>query len=161
MLRTLSVATLVLLLFAACAEAERQAPEGTNTPTAAPTATPTPAPMTVEEYAQAACRPQDLPDDATWKETVEVLEEQIERVKDIVPPAAVRDFHLAATAAIRETIDAINELDPDMNAMTNPYELADNEDYLLKAMLWQSAMDELDPGDRAALLRYGCNVEDE
>ena len=117
--------------------------------------------MTVEEYAQAACGPEDLPDDATWKETVKGLEEQLDRVKDIVPPASVRDFHLSAIAGIRESIDAINELDPDMDAIANPYELADNEDYVFKVMLWQSAVDELDPEDRAVLLRHGCNVEDE
>ena len=119
--------------------------------------TPTPKPMTIVEYAAAVCDPVDLPDSATWRQARAKLQADIDRTKGINPPTAVRDYHLAAVAAIKETLDATVDLDQD--ALVNTYELLDNEGFMTKALVLEGVTEGLDPETRQILQTAGCDIE--
>ena len=149
-----AIASGVLVLSACGGE-----PAPTSTPV--PTPTDTPAPMTVVEYAQAVCDPNDPPDNAPWREIVAKLNRDIARAESVTPPKQVRDFHLSGLASMKETLKAIDDLAPDVDAVTNPYELVTNEDFRLKAQVFQAAKRALDPEAAQTLRQYGCNVDPE
>ena len=58
-------------------------------------------PMTVAEYASAVGDPIDLPDGATWRVIRDKLQADIERGDQVVPPAAVEDYHYSVMAAMK------------------------------------------------------------
>ena len=69
--------------------------------------------MTVAEYAAAVCDPVDPPDDATWRQIRAKLRAGLDGTKGINPPTAVRNYHLATLAAIKETLEATAGFDQD------------------------------------------------
>ena len=113
--------------------------------------------MTVAEYAAAVCDPVDPPDDATWRQIRAKLRAGLDGTKGINPPTAVRNYHLATLAAIKETLEATAGFDQD--ALVNMFELLDNEGFMAKALVLEGVRDELDAETRQILQAAGCNIE--
>ena len=161
----LKISVILLLFLVACGPtteptpATPSAPTVTPEPTATPAPTPTPPPISLEDYAAAVCDPVDLPAGATWGQLRDKLKRDISRSEKVVPPPAVSDWHFALTASMRETLEATEEFD--QNTPMNPYELVDNEAWMLKATLSEQATAALSEDVREILLSAGCNVGDE
>ena len=118
--------------------------------------TPTPVPLTVAEFAARVCDPVDLDVGVTWGKVRAKLRADIDRAGRIVPPEELVDWYLASLATIKAALKAIQNMDMDMGAMFNPYELATDADLMLSVTLSEAAEATISAETRAILFEAGC-----
>ena len=112
----------------------------------------------IAEYARWTCGsdgPEDLPDDATWGDYVEMLEESLDTVEDIVPPAELRDYHNAGVAAAKSALDFAKGK-PKGDAL-NQFEMWGAPEVMVLGMAVVSLQDEFPDEVRDEFIKAGCS----
>ena len=79
-------------------------------------------PETVREYLGLVCElEEDLPKAKTWGEYIKWAEPQSEEFRQITPPDVIKEYHLAALAAMDATVTFAKNQDE--RTVYNPFEL--------------------------------------
>lgn len=112
----------------------------------------------IAEYAQLACAgdlEDDSPDDATWGDAVERMEEVIDVLEGITPPAELRDYHNASVALSKRVLDFAKDKPED--ELLNQFEMLGTPEFMVLAMTVGSLQDELPDDVRDEFVQAGCS----
>ena len=97
----------------------------------------------VREYFSEYCDADEtLLEGITWNEYRAAGQGSLNRANSLIPPAAVREFHLASVAALQDLLDAIADFEGDLP--TDPIELLEVRAFADAQIALEAAVDKLD-----------------
>ena len=108
--------------------------------------------LTVAQYAEAVCE-HDVENDVLWGEVRAELESDKTRVKGIIPPTELKDYHQANLALMEAVLESIK--DKDANAPANPFEMVSESNIMVLAILIGALEEAMDPGTAELLTKTG------
>lgn len=112
----------------------------------------------IGQYARLTCAADsadDIPNDATWGDYVELLEEAIDLQENITPPAELRDYHNAGVAAAKSVLDLAKDKPKD--DPLNQFEILGAPEVMVLAMAVGSISDEFPDDVREEFVKAGCS----